>query len=216
MPEFRIGVLALSPGDENEFSPGQASAQFSSLIAQGFFNLNQAGQPYAASPDDWVPFDDGKSILEHVKAGLEGFTVIADSRDLSSVRTRRGIQLFALDAAVLLHPRKAQMASLIQENVCARSDCGACIIIPKSIPNPFRDTLLGLSRVQLSDLHAYRKLVEVPVDEPERLETFLARLPALFGLPIKERALEALAMFQGWGVPLVGAVPPPDLARART
>jgi hypothetical protein len=212
LPELRVGVLTLNLGDEVHFLPGQPCDQFNTLVTQGSFNLQQAGQPYSASPDDWVPFGDGTSILAHLRAGLDGFDVFADSLQLSEFRTRRGIRLFVIDLAVLLHPGKANLASLIQEHVCSRNDCAACIIVPRGIPNPFRETLLGLSSDKLSDLddNSDATLVEVEIDRPEELRRFLRRItPYLGGHPVPARAAELVAVLQGMGVPLVGAIAAP-------
>jgi hypothetical protein len=212
LPELRVGVLTLSLGDEVDLEQGPVCDEFNALVTEGLFNLQQTGRPYAASPDDWVPFGDKTSILAHLKAELVGFDLFADSLQLSEFRTRRGIRLFIIDLTVLLLPTKANLAFLIQEHVCSRNDCAACIIVPRSIPNPFRNSLLHLSRNKLSDLekHGNEMLVELEIDRPEQLGRFLRRIaPFLSGHPIPARSAELRNLLLVMGIPPAGTIPPP-------
>src|SRR5262249_35256625 len=129
-PALRIGVLTLCPGDETQLNPGPLGDQVKTLIGGRFLN-------YTPAPDDWVPFNDGTPILQHLKNGLDRFELFSDSSSLADFAARRGIKLFVIDPLVLLHPAKASLAVLIQEHVCSRSDKASCIVIRDSLPAQF-------------------------------------------------------------------------------
>src|SRR5260370_4147906 len=143
-PELRIGILTLSQGDESQLVPGALSAQLQALISQGKI-------AYAASPDDWIPFDDGKTILSHLQDGLGAFQLFSDSSDVARFKTRRKIQLFVIDPTVLLHPEKAKLAILIQEHICSCNDKASCIVICGALPSQFAADLLAQYRDKLND-----------------------------------------------------------------
>jgi hypothetical protein len=187
-PDLRIGVLTLSPGDETQLKPETLGAELQSLISNG--NLR-----YTPAPDDWMPFDDGTTILRHLQDGLDTFQLFSDSANLASLSTRRRIKLFVIDPAVLLHPAKARLAELIQEHVCSCYDKASCIVIYGSLPAQFAKELSKYYERELRDLisEANSSLFEYKVEDVPRLKQFLRRVTPLLGdVPVSPRNTEAL------------------------
>jgi hypothetical protein len=202
-PQLRIGVLTLSQGDERQLEPGALSTQLQALISQGTIT-------YAAAPDDWVPFGDGKTILKHLQDGLDGFQLFSDSSDVARFKTRRKIKLFVIDPAVLLHPEKAKLAILIQEHVCSCTDKASCIVICGTLPLQFVRDLWEHHGVKLNDLleETVGSLFEFRVDDVLRLKQFLRRItPFLGDVPVSPRfaeATRAIAHLIGGHLPPIG------------
>jgi len=203
-PPLRIAVLTLRPGDERELDPGPLADEVRRLINGGTLS-------YAPAPDDWMPFNDGITILRHLTDGLDAFEVFSDSATVADFKIRRGTNLFVIDPAVLLHPAKRSLAVLIQEHVCSREDKASCIVIRGNLPAPFFDQLSAHYKVKFSDLidHANGSLFDYQVADLFRLKQFLKRVtPWLGDVPDSERHAEAagiLARINRGRVPAIGA-----------
>jgi hypothetical protein len=203
-PPLRIAVLTLRPGDEAQLDPGPLSDEVRRLINAGTLS-------YTAAPDDWTPFNDGTPILRHLQDGLDAFEVISDSASVAQFRIRRGISLFVIDPAVLLHPGKRSLAVLIQEHVCSREDKASCIVIRGTLPAPFFADLETHYTDKFSDLmnNANGSLFDYQVGTLLRLKQFLKRVTPLLGdVPDSERHAEAARVLAGINrgrVPAIGA-----------
>ncbi len=207
-PALRIGVLTLRPGDEAQLEAGPLATELNALIAQGALN-------YPAAPDDWIPFNDGTTILSHLAAGLDSFQLSSGSVNLTDFRTRLGIKLFVIDPAVLLHPVKMRLAILIQEHVCCRKDAASCVVIRGSLPVQFVADMSTYYQDKLTDLmtNANGALFEYQVDNLFRLQQFLRRVgPILGNVPDSQRRAEAIQVLAGvtgsilpsFGMPTIG------------
>jgi len=203
-PTLRIAVVTLRPGDEGELDPGALSDELRNLITAGTLS-------YTPAPDDWMPFNDGITILAHLKDGLNAFELLSGSANVADFKIRREIKLFVIDPAVLLHPGKRSLAVLIQEHVCSREDKASCIVVRGTLPAPFFDQLSAHYKVKFSDLidHANGSLFEYKVDDLFRLKQFLRRVtPWLGDVPDSERHAEAAGILAGINrgrVPAIGA-----------
>jgi hypothetical protein len=186
-PQLRIAVLTLSPGEERQLEAGPLGDQVRELITQRKLT-------YPDAADEWVPFDDKTTIMQHLSAGLDTYELFSRSDTLASFRSRRDIRLFVIDPVVLLHPAKAQLAALIQEHVCSRDDKASCIVVFG--PGQYVDPLFAHYRDKLSDLlDLGGQLFEYRADNPFRLRQYLRRIGPLLGnVPVSQRQSEANAL----------------------
>jgi hypothetical protein len=178
---------------------------------RGVFDFSKMGSPYAASPDEWIPFGDSRSILQLLKAGLGDFDLFSDSTNLADVDIRLGVNLFILDPLVLLHRHKVMLAELIQEHIVSRKDKAFCIIVPQSLPDIFRKQIIELcaDKFKYLETRVDATLSEFEVDKPERLSWFLRRVsPYLRGLPNPARLEEARQTLTNMGVPFIELAAP--------
>jgi hypothetical protein len=190
-PALRIGVLTLSRGDERDLDAGPLADQVRALIRTGTLS-------YTAAPDDWVPFNDGTTILRHLTDGLDAFEVLSNSVGIADLKARREIKLFVIDPAVLLHPAKARLAVLIQEHICSRNDKASCIVICRTLPAHLFDELFRHYSDKLRDLiECDGALFEYSADAPLRLKQFLKRVTPLLGdVPDTARRAEAVRILE--------------------
>jgi len=174
-PALNIGVLTLCRGDEVELEPGPLGEQVKILISNGTLS-------YAPVPDDWIPFNDGTTILHHLEVGF-GFELGSTSARLNDFEARRETKLFVIDPVVLFHPAKADLAVLIQEHVCSRNNQASCIVFRGTLPKPFIDELSNYYIDKFSTLLncANSSLFEYQVNDLFRLKQFLRRVTPLLG-----------------------------------
>jgi hypothetical protein len=175
-----VCVVALTQGDYLELDPN-IKDQLTALRPS--FDFATAGRPYAASPDEWRPFEVDVPIRQYLKKANLVATFVSTQLydDQASFDVLRDTQLYIIDPFVLTHRIKRQWLSReVQRTIyTANSDKAFCIIIPSDLPPSLRNQIALLCSTQLNKLYGIRDqkdLYEWQVENAERLRSYLNRL----------------------------------------
>jgi hypothetical protein len=198
-PSVTVGVLTLTLGEEAGVEQGDI---YNELIAANYCDFRTAGHPYAKSPDEWVPFGDGKSVRQMIQEELKDYDVLFRSTDLDQFEVRNSAKLFVIDPLVLLHVTKGTLLiTFIQEHI-RTSEKAFCLILPESMPRASRNKLHDLCLARLKGLaDADSSHAEFEAEKPWRLQSFLRRIARRLSGGPDPAQKEALAqLFKGLGL----------------
>lgn len=206
-----VCVVALTQADCQDLDPA-VQAKLKAL--PGVYDFTTLGKPYAASPDEWRPFDMGLPIREYLtKANLDASLVSTQVYDNADVR--RKTHLYIIDPLVLVHAKKKdRLAREIQTAIFVGGKA-FCIILPADLPKELQKEIADLCIAQLGDLYGIRKesdSYEWHVEDADRLDAYLQRLTRQLGpKPDPIVMLAAQAIFQSRGVSAPNLSEPPQL-----
>lgn len=197
-----VCVIALTQSDYKDLDP-DLQTKLTSL--KEHYDFSVAGKPYAASPDEWRPFDTNSPIRDYLaKANLEPSLLssqLYDSRTLGDVL--KNTYLYLIDPLVLLHTKKGSRLSGEIQLAIYTSEKAFCVILPDGLPSTLREEIEAICFEKLNDLRKawndqdYCEYVETA----DRLRKYLKRLARQISEKPNPSALAAFqALYHQLGV----------------
>jgi hypothetical protein len=209
-----VCVVALTQADYHDLDP---ALQATLAALPGFYDFGTPGKPYAASPDEWHPFDRGFSIREYLeRANLEASLLSTQLYDDDAgPEVLKKAHLYIIDPLVLLHSKKRdRLAREIQIAIFV-GEKAFCIILPTDLPKTLQKEIADLCAAQLRNLYGIRAdndSYEWRIEDADRLDVYLRRLARQLGSKPNPAALAVVqALLLNRGVPSPDLPGPPQL-----
>jgi len=198
-----VCVVALTKQDYGELD----EAIKEKLDALGdVYDFQTVGKPYANSPDEWQPFEEGTPIRAYLdKANLKASLVSAQLYDPQrGAEVLKKTALYIIDPLVLTHTTKRERLAREIQTTIYNTEKAFCIVLPAELPAALRGELADVCINQLQSLHAIRDendSYEWQVETAERLQSYLKRVARRLGPKADDFMLSlAQAVFAARGV----------------
>jgi hypothetical protein len=209
-----VCVVALTQADYQDLDP---AVQVKLTALPSFYDFATPGKPYAASPDEWRPFDMGLPIREYLtKANLEASLLSSQLYDnAAGPEVLKKTHLYIIDPLVLIHTTKRDRLAREIQTAIFVGEKAFCIILPADLPKELQKEITDLCAAQLRNLYGIRAdsdSYEWRVEDADRLEVYLRRLARQLASKPNPAALAVVqALLLNRGVPSPDLPEPPQL-----